>query len=344
MRIGIVNDMALACEALRRTVVAAGHQVVWTARDGAEAVEHARRDRPDVILMDLIMPKMDGAEATRRIMAEAPCLIVIVTSSIGKYMTKVYTAMHQGAVDAAETPVLGPSGDVQGAADLLQKIDTVGKLLGAGAAAKEAAHRRAQEQDRPRERPPLVLLGASTGGPGALGEVLGGFPKRWDACIVIVQHFDAHFSADLAHWLGARSGHPIDLASEGDDLAPGRWFLAGTDDHLVLTSGQRLGYVAEPKGLSYRPSVDVFFESVAAHWPDLGAAALLTGMMRDGAQGLKSLRRRGWHTIAQDEATSVVWGMPRAAAEIGAAARVLPLNEIAGALVEGLERRPSAPR
>lgn len=334
MRIGIVNDMPLACEALRRSVVAGGHEAAWLARNGAEAVDLARRDRPDLILMDLVMPGIDGVEATRRIMAENPCPIVVVTGSIGNHMSRVYAAMHQGAIDAAETPVLGPRGDVQGAAELLAKIDTVGKLIRAGAAAKARAE--AAERKSPRERPPLVLLGASTGGPNALAEVLAGFPKRWDAAVVVVQHFDALFSADLAHWLSARSGHKIELAAEGDPIVPGRWYLAGTDDHLVMTESCRLGYVAEPKGLSYRPSVDVFFTSVAAHWPDPGAAALLTGMMRDGAEGLKRLRRRGWQTIAQDQATSVVWGMPRAAAEIGAAAKVLPLSEIADALVKAL--------
>jgi two-component system response regulator WspF len=342
MRIGIVNDMALACEALRRAVVAGGHQAAWTARDGAEAVALARRDRPDLILMDLIMPNMDGAEATRRIMAEAPCLIIVVTASVNDHMNRVYAAMHNGALDAAETPVLGPRGDVQGAAGLLEKIDTVGKLISAGAAAKARGLPPSSAPAPARTRPPLVLLGASTGGPGALSEVLARFPKAWDACVIIVQHFDALFSADLAHWLGIRSAHKVELAAEGDEPAAGRWLLAGTDDHLVLTPALRLAYAAEPKGVSYRPSVDVFFESVAAHWPEPGSAALLTGMMRDGAEGLRALRRRGWHTVAQDEATSVVYGMPRAAAEIGAASRVLPITEIAAALVEGVKR--PAPR
>ena len=333
MRVGIVNDLGMACEALRRVVVAGGHQPAWTAHDGAEAVALAQHDRPDVILMDLVMPGMDGVEATRQIMAEAPCPIIVVTASVGRHMNRVYAAMHHGALDAADTPVLGPQGDVRGADDLLAKLDTVGKLIGAGAAARCEGRRRTSS-----ERPPLVLLGASTGGPGALAEILTRFPKRWHACVIIVQHFDALFSADLAHWLSVHTGHPVELAAEGDEPAPGRWLLAGTDDHLVITPSRRLGYVTDPKGLSYRPSVDVFFQSVAAHWPDPGAAALLTGMMRDGAEGLKALRRRGWHTVAQDQATSVVWGMPRAAAEIGAAARVLPVTEIGAALAEGIER------
>jgi two-component system response regulator WspF len=131
MRIAIVKDMLLACEALRRVVLSVPeHQVAWTARDGAEAIERARADRPDLILMDLIMPRMNGAEATRRIMAESPCPILIVTATVGGRMNKVFEAMGHGALDAVNTPTLGPQGEVQGAAALLDKIATVGKLIG----------------------------------------------------------------------------------------------------------------------------------------------------------------------------------------------------------------------
>jgi two-component system response regulator WspF len=131
MRIAIVNDMLLACEALRRVVLSVPeHQVAWTARDGAEAIERARADRPDLILMDLVMPRMNGVEATRRIMAESPCPILIVTATVGGPMNKVFEAMGHGALDAVNTPTLGPQGEVQGAAALLDKIATVGKLIG----------------------------------------------------------------------------------------------------------------------------------------------------------------------------------------------------------------------
>jgi two-component system, chemotaxis family, response regulator WspF len=327
MRIGIVNDIVLACEALRRVVGGMpGHQVAWTARDGVEAVAMAGQDRPDLILMDLFMPRMDGAEATRRIMAECPCPIVVVTATVNGHLNKVYEAMGHGALDAADTPALGPRGELTGAAELREKINTIGKLIGPephlafGMPAVAATY-------------PLVLLGASTGGPNALAEILGGLPKAWDACILIVQHVDEAFAPGLAQWLGERTGHPVELAAEGDRTGPGRRLLAATNDHLVLSADRRLGYVAEPKDLSYRPSVDVLFASVAAHWSDPGVAVLLTGMGRDGADGLLRLRRRGWHTIAQDEASSVVYGMPRAAAELGAAAQILPLPKIATSIV-----------
>ncbi len=350
MRIGIVNDMLLAREALKRVVLAIpGYQIAWTAQDGAEAVELAVKDRPDLILMDLFMPRMDGAEATRRIMIECPCPIVVVTATVSGHLNKVYEAMGHGALDAVDTPVLGPGGEIAGAAALKEKIDTVAKLTGnvpglvphTGRAARPVARRSTTSTVTPGAIPfPLVLLGASTGGPNALAEILGGLPPKWDACILIIQHIDAAFAPGLAQWLSERTGHTVELAAEGDRPAPGRRFLAATNDHMVLSSERRLRYVVEPRDLSYRPSVDLLFNSVADHWPDPGIAVLLTGMGRDGANGLLRLRRHRWHTIAQDEASSIVYGMPRAAALIGAALQVLPVAEIAPAILASAPAQP----
>jgi two-component system response regulator WspF len=340
MRIGIVNDMALACEALRRVVASMPeHELVWTARDGAEAVAMAKASTPDLILMDIMMPKMNGVEATRRIMAESPCPIVVVTSSVGGHINLVYDAMGLGALDAVDTPCLHKSGDVTGAAPLLEKIATIGKLIGE---CDRRSPLRSDDGSTPAAgappQAPMVVIGASTGGPSAVAEILSGFPKDWNPCMIIVQHVDAIFSHGLANWLSERAGHPVELIEEGVLPGPGKWLLAGTNDHLIMDRARRLYYTEDPKEISYRPSVDVFFASVAAHWPSPGVAVLLTGMGRDGAAGLLKLRRREWHTIAQDESTSVVWGMPRAAAEIGAATRVLPLPRIAGAVVQHVER------
>jgi two-component system response regulator WspF len=343
MRIGIVNDMLLARESLKRLVTALpGREVAWMARDGVEALELAGQNRPDLILMDLFMPRMDGAEATRRIMDEFPCPIVIVTSTVSGHLNKVYEAMGHGALDAADTPALGPRGELAGASELQEKINRIGKLLGKvpGSARAHAVPPAPKAPAAVARHPcPLVLLGASTGGPNALAEILGGLPPDWDACVVIVQHVDAAFAPGLAQWLGERTGHRVELAGEGDRPAPGRRFLAATNDHLVITPARQLGYVVEPKDLSYRPSVDLLYESAADFWPATGVAVLLTGMGRDGAQGLLRLRLLGWHTIAQDEASSVVYGMPRAAAEIRAAAQILPVGQIAAAILGGIPAR-----
>jgi two-component system response regulator WspF len=341
MRIGIVNDMPLAREALRRVVLSVpGHDVAWLAADGAEAIASARREVPDLILMDLIMPGVGGVEATRRIMAENPCPILVVTSSVTGHVGPVYEAMGHGALDAVDTPTLGPRGDVRGASALLEKIATVAKLLGKTLPrAEDSGVSPPPRPARPSGLPPLVAIGASTGGPNALAQVLGGLAGACHAPVVLVQHVDAAFSPGLARWLAERSGRPVEQAQPGQRPARGSVLLAATNDHLVIDQDQRLRYVEEPRDFPYRPSVDVFFRSARSHWPEPGVAVLLTGMGRDGAVGLLALRRAGWETIAQDERSSVIWGMPRAAVEMGAADKVLPVGDIAAAVVGALSER-----
>jgi two-component system response regulator WspF len=342
MRIGIVNDMGLAREALRRVVTStAEHEVAWMAQDGAEAVDLARRDVPDLILMDLLMPTMDGVEATRRIMGESPCAILVVTATISGHLSKVYQAMGYGALDATETPTFGPQREVTGAALLLHKIETIGKLLGkpagrshqpCGAAALPPAASATHLADN--SLPLLVVLGASTGGPQALAEVLCSLPATLAAGIIIVQHVDAAFAPGLGQWLSEQSRRQVSLVTEHHKPAVGDILLSATERHLMLGDDRRLHYSAEPMDSSYRPSVDVFFDSAARNWPRPGVAVLLTGMLHDGARGLLALRRHGWRTIAQDESSSVVWGMPKAAVELGAAEQVLALSRIAEEVVK----------
>jgi two-component system response regulator WspF len=336
MRIGIVNDSLIARVALQRAVESVpAHRVAWTARDGAEAVEKAREDRPDLILMDLIMPGVDGVEATRQIMGASPCPIVIVTSSVSGHMGRVYEAMGLGALDAVDTPELGPAGDLDGAQFLLAKIETVAKLVGRAPRLSPANEPVAPPLRRPPEVEPwwpLVLIGASTGGPAALAEILGGMPESPDSTTVIVQHVDSAFAPGLARWLAERTGRRVALIEPGARPLPGQVLLASTNDHVTLDESRRFRYVAEPAEMHYRPSVDVFFRSAAERWPERGVAVLLTGMGRDGAAGLLALRRLGWLTIAQDEASSVIWGMPGAAVQLGAASLVLPPTEIARAI------------
>lgn len=343
MKVGIVNDMAMAREALRRvTLSVPGYEVAWLAADGAEALEQARKLTPDLILMDLVMPVVDGAEATRRIMAECPCPIVVVTSSVTGHMSRVYEAMGHGALDAVDTPTLGPGGTLDGSAPLLQKMAMVARLGGpraTPAATKPSEPSRESPGQPPAAgRGPIVLLGSSTGGPNALEMILKALPTSWTTPVIIVQHVDLAFAGGLADWLAERAGRPVTVAKAGQSVLSGEVLLAATNDHLVLEPGLKLGYTREPGDACYRPSVDVFFESVAATWPGTGVAALLTGMGRDGARGLLKLRKAGWLTIAQDRPTSVIWGMPRAAIEVGAAVRVLPLTEIAPAVVESISR------
>jgi chemotaxis response regulator CheB len=334
MKIGIVNDLPMAVEALRRALaLRPDHRVLWTARNGAEAVLRCAEQTPDLVLMDLRMPEMDGVQATRRIMADTPCPILIVTVSVNASSTRVFEAMGHGALDAVDTPALGDGDLRRGAAPLLAKIDLIGRLL-------------SEKNLEPVARPPresrgelqLVAIGASAGGPAALATVLGGLPVDFPAAVVVIQHVDEQFAAGMAAWLGQSSRLPVRVAREGDRPAAGTVLLAGTGDHLILKSADRLGYTPDPRDYSYRPSVDVFFQSVGRLWPGEAVGVLLTGMGRDGAIGLKTLRNLGCYTIAQDQASCIVYGMPKAAATLNAAVDILPLDRIAAQLVNAARK------
>jgi chemotaxis response regulator CheB len=180
----------------------------------------------------------------------------------------------------------------------------------------------------------LVAIGASAGGPSALDLLLSALPRDFPGAVVIVQHVDAVFAAAMTHWLALQSSLPLRLAVEGDRPAAGTVLLAGSDDHLVFDGTERLAYTSEPKHLFYRPSIDVFLQSASRMWHGDIIGVLLTGMGRDGADGLKALRDRGHHTIAQDQASCVVYGMPKAAATIGAAVEILSLERIPSRLTD----------
>lgn len=323
MRLAIVNHLPEAIDVLRRVLAQAPrHRVVWTAIDGAEAVRRCAADRPDLILMELGLPGLDGVEATRRIMAATPCAILIVTTTVEGATGRVFDALGAGALDAVNTPTAG--GD--GAAGLLAKIESLGRLIGDAVAAGTGAAGAGEP------RPWLVGIGASAGGPAAVAELLRGFAPGTRAAFVVIQHLDERFARGLADWLGGQLALPVRIAREGDPPSPGVVLLPGHDDHLVLTGRGTLAYRREPADYVYRPSVDEFFQSVVAHWRAPGAGVILSGMGRDGARGLKAMREARFPTFAQDRASCAVYGMPKAAAEEGAAESILPVAEIQRAL------------
>ncbi|WP_334174468.1 chemotaxis response regulator protein-glutamate methylesterase [Pseudoxanthobacter sp.] len=337
MRIAIVNDSAMAVEALRRTLaLEPRHSIAWVAANGLQAVESASRDRPDLVLMDLIMPVMDGVEATRRIMADSPCAILIVTVSREANLARVFEAMGHGALDVIETPMLGGDQAQNGIQSLLGKIATIERLVGV----REALRPAPAAGPGPGEAcPRLVVIGASAGGPAALASLVAALPRGLPAGIVIVQHVDERFVPGMVEWLGRVSPLPVEVAEDGMAILPGRIRMAGRSRHLVLTAEGRLAYVDEPRGGAYHPSIDVFFESVVQHWHGEVVGVLLTGMGSDGAVGLRSIRQAGNLTIAQDKDSSAVYGMPKAAVALGAVAEVLPLSGIAPRLVRILSGR-----
>ncbi|MDX1253106.1 MAG: chemotaxis response regulator protein-glutamate methylesterase [Gammaproteobacteria bacterium] len=338
MRIAIVNDMPLAVESLRRGVLATGvHQIAWVAYDGAEAVRRCAEDKPDLILMDLMMPVTDGVDATRRIMAETPCPILIVTGSVDSQSARVFEALGAGALDAVNTPVLGLQGAAFGCdtcETFQSKLRTIEKLIRPlpssrchPLAPQTGGHTGGMDKT-------LVVIGSSTGGPQALAQIVSSLPADYPAPIVIVQHVDAQFVGELSRWLDKQTPLHVRLAREGDHPAAGTVLIAGTNDHLVMYPDRSLGYTPLPREQVYRPSVDVFFWSVSEYWAGRTLGVLLTGMGRDSAQGLLKLRNKGAHTIAQDQASCAVYGMPKAAVELDAAVEILPVDRIPAVLIK----------
>lgn len=336
MRVAIVNDSKMAAEILRRILAGLeDFSLAWIAYSGEEALRLCAQSRPDIILMDLIMPGIDGAETTRRIMQAMPCVILVVTATTVGNRDMVFEAMGYGALDAVNTPVLGPNENLAGAEPLIQKLRTVSRLVG--------GHHARLGHERLKAPPdtsafPIVAIGASTGGPQALAQILAQLPPQFPAVVLVVQHVDEQFTPGLAAWLRTSCALQVCIARDGETLHPAGVWIAGTSDDLIHDSG-RLKYMPAKKDAIYSPSIDALFMSLAQPHRAARVGVLLTGMGRDGAAGLLAMRKAGALTIAQDAATSVVYGMPKAAAEIDGASEILPLDAIGRRICEAVLHR-----
>jgi two-component system, chemotaxis family, protein-glutamate methylesterase/glutaminase len=315
-----------------------GIEVVGEAEDGKLAIELCQALRPDIVTMDMMLPVMTGLTATEYIMANCPTPILIVSASTNRgELFRTYEALAAGAVDVLDKP-LGHEPDGAWEQKLVATVKLVSRI-------RVITHPRARLRALDQPPPPSVLrgsvrppfkvaaVGASTGGPSAIVEILRELPADFQLPVLLVIHIGELFGAAFADWLDGQTGRRVAYPQEGQPVSAcsGRVVMAPPDRHLVVRDG-RLRLTTDPTRHSCRPSVDVLFQSLAREYASSVVACLLTGMGRDGAAGLLEVRRAGGFTIAQDEATSVVYGMPREAVLLGAAERVLPLHEIGPAL------------
>lgn len=311
--------------------------VAGVARDGLEAVEMTRRLRPDVITMDINMPAMSGLEATKRIMNECPTPIVIISGSIDVREVGVsMAALQAGALALLEKP------PAVGTAQFEEATHHLVSTVKAMADVKVVRHRQHRQEPptsafrgepAPRARTRIVALAASTGGPAALGRVLSDLPGDFPVPIVVVQHMARGFLGGFAAWLSGICALKVKLAAPGEPLMPSTVYIAGDDRHLGVTPDFRVRLDEGGPIGGFRPSANYLFASVAAVYGASSVAVILTGMGQDGLDGLSQLRAAGGRIIAQDEASCVVFGMPRAVIEAGLADAVLPLSLIGPHLV-----------
>lgn len=336
MRIGIVNDISMAVRVLSKFIhERTDHKVIWHAYNGKEAIEHSSKETPDLILMDLVMPVMDGVKATKIIMENNPCAILIVTSSIKTNLSLVYEAMGAGALDVVRTPTIIEGQNFDSRNELLKKINTIETLLGYKISKKNLFETDGKlKKIFKSDTLPLLILGASTGGPMSIAEIISKFPANVPFATIIIQHLDEQFTLGFSRWLSQQTAIKVQIAHEGEHPKAGHAYLSGQNKHLTISPKGFFAYDDEPSSNPYKPSIDVFFFSIAENWPGKFIAALLTGMGCDGARGLKRLREIGWHTIAESEKSSVIYGMPKVAMEIEAASVSLDCDKISEEIIK----------
>jgi two-component system, chemotaxis family, protein-glutamate methylesterase/glutaminase len=345
IRVLVVEDSLTARKRLVEVLTANPDiEVVGEAADGKRGIELCQQLRPNLVTLDMMLPVMSGLAATEYIMAYCPTPILIVSSSTNRgEVFKTYDALAAGAVDVLEKP-RGDEADGAWESEFLAKVRLVSQI-------KVITHVRPRltgtnrSFSPPPARPPrfrpdadgyqVVAIGTSTGGPAASIEILRNLPSDFPVPILLVIHIGSTFATFLADWLDSQSELPVSYAQDGmplSQMAGGRVLMAPPDRHLVVCGGH-LRLTGDPERHSCRPSVDALFESLAASMGRRTIACLLTGMGRDGAQGLLAVRHAGGRTLAQDQASSAVFGMPQEAIRLGAAQDILPLQEFAPTLV-----------
>jgi len=330
VRVLVVDDSAVTREVLSALLNSDPDiRVIGHAANGAQAVEMTASLRPDLVTMDLMMPGMDGMEATRRIMARHPTPVLFLSSFFDKQGTYSRAdALAAGALDVVEKPALMPDWRWQNSAGkLVQKVKALAKvpvIAHIHGARRLLAQEASQAENFVGPASDVVAIGASSGGPRVIEALLSSLPSTYALGVIVIQHMTDGFTASMLRWLQERCALQIKVADEGDAIIPRRVLFTPENLHLVVGIGGRIHLSdAEPVN-GHRPAIDVTFHSIAKIYGARSAGVLLTGMGADGAKGLLAIRQAGGVTIAQDEESCSIFGMPRAAIEIRAAQQVLP--------------------
>jgi two-component system chemotaxis response regulator CheB len=335
IRVLLVDDSPTTLTVLSRMLAQSGEVVVaGTARDGEEALRLVPELRPDVICTDLEMPGMDGYALIDTVMRTMPCPILVVSSYVQQDQTdNIFRALELGAIDVFPKPRGGiTEAELTGGPELARKIRVLSGVVPLTRRTLADPLAATTDTDAGRTPPRIVGIGASVGGPQALRTILSGLPGPLTTPVLCVQHISGDFYRSLIDWLQPVCPMPIRIATDGETPMPGVVYLPRSDRHLLVDDGGRLASSLDPPVDGHRPSVSATFASAAQYYGAATLGVLLTGMGRDGADGLLAIARAGGTTVAQDEQTSVVFGMAREATRLGAAQHLLPVERIADLL------------
>jgi len=359
IRVLIADDSAFMRKVLHSILLAErGFEVAGEARDGREAVSQAEALKPDVVTMDINMPHVDGLQATEQIMSTNPRPIVIVSSETREGAEVTLKALELGAIDFVAKPTSGVDLDMSSVRDeLVRKLRVAAKVrvvrtasrtklgqeIASSAPRTEPATGPAQKSDdaRPNGAPvpprsqnkfPLVVIAASTGGPATLMKFVPLFPREFSGAVIIVQHMPGNFTSQFSQQLSETCAIRAKEAEAGEILAPGTVYICPGSHHTRVSSTGRVTLDDGPRILGYRPCADVTLESAAAYAGSMCIGVILTGMGNDGTRGAQAVKDGGGFVIAQDEATSVIFGMNGEAIRAGAVDQVLPIDDIFAAI------------
>jgi len=337
----IVDDSRVIREVLKDILSGSEIEVVGEAANGQEALDLTHELKPDIITMDIMMPVMDGLTSVEHIMAERPTPILVFASSVNRKDVNIaFEAIQKGALDVMEKPEsLSPDSFEKLRDTLVRKIRLLSNIKVIRHIKGRRRNRAAEISYLPRKAEAVkpgakvLAVGASTGGPKAVMSILKSLPAELPVGVLLVQHIGASFTSGFVEWLNRDTALLVKVAEEGEKVEPGKVLVAPGEVHMEVEK-ERIRFSDGPMVHNCRPSVDVMFKSVARDYGPQAMAVLLTGMGRDGAEGLLAIKRRSGATLVQDEKSSVIFGMPKAAVELGAADKVVHLRDIPNEIVQ----------